>query len=105
MSEFAARVAHHDAATVIELAGDVAYETRDAVMDAVIDALSAPSSELVIDLREVTFIDSVGVEAAIVSPSRAATTIGMAFRVEPGDSVRFLIHQMGLDDLLERAQG
>jgi len=105
MSEFSARVAHHDAATVIELTGDVAYETRDAVVEAVIDALAEPASELVIDLRDVTFIDSVGVEAAIVSPSRAATNIGMAFRVEPGASVRFLLHQMGLDDLLERAQG
>ena len=90
---------------MVELAGDVDYENRDAVHDAVTGALAAPSLELVIDLQAVTFIDSVGVEAAIVSPCRAANTIGMAFRVEPGDPVRFQLHQMGLDDLLERARG
>jgi len=105
MSEFSARVAHHDAAAVVELTGEVAYENRQAVTEAVVGALAEPATELVIDLRDVTFIDSVGVEAAIVSPSRAATTVGMTFRVEPGEPVRFLLHQMGLDDLLERAQG
>ena len=74
MSEFSARVAHHDAAAVVELTGEVAYENRQAVTEAIVGALAEPATELVIDLRDVTFIDSVGVEAAIVSPSRAATT-------------------------------
>lgn len=105
MSEFSARVEHRDAATVVEVSGDVDYGTSGEVADAVVSALAEPTSELVIDLRDVTFIDSVGVQAAIASPSRAANTLGVGFRVEPSEPVRFLLHQMGLDDLLERARG
>ena len=100
---FSVRVERHDDKTVIELMGEVDYEKRDAINAAVMDALTARAPELLVDLQAVTFIDSIGVEAAIVSPARAAGTLGTAFRVEPSVSVRQILHQMGLEDLLRRA--
>jgi anti-anti-sigma factor len=100
---FSARVAHEDAATVIELAGDVGYETREAVNAAVMNALAVPAPKLVVDLQAVDYIDSIGVETAIASPARAANSLSMAFCVEPSATVRHILVEMGLDDLLQRA--
>ena len=102
---FSARVAHEDAATVIELAGDLGYETREAINAAVMDALTVAAPKLIVDLQAVNFIDSIGVEAAIASPARAASALSMAFCVEPSATVRLILVEMGLDDLLERAHG
>jgi anti-anti-sigma factor len=99
---FSVRVTRNDTATVIELAGDVDYDQRDAITAAIADALTSPPAELVVDLSAVRFIDSVGVEAAIVSPARAAGVLGTAFRIESGESVRRILRQMGLEDLLRR---
>jgi anti-anti-sigma factor len=101
---FSVRVGRLDTATVIELIGDVDYDKRDAIEAALMEALTAPAAELVVDLRAVTFIDSIGVEAAIASPARAAGALGWAFRVEAGESVSRIIRQMGLEDLLRPGQ-
>ena len=100
---FSVEVTRHDASTVIEVIGDADYGTRDAINAAVTDALAAPGAELVIDLQAVSFIDSIGVEAAIATPARAASTLGLAFRVEPSANVRRILSQMGLEDLLQWA--
>jgi len=97
---FSVEVTRQDATTVVELSGDVDYATRDATNAAVAEALGAPSMELVMDLRAVGFIDSVGVEAAIAAPARAASTLGVAFRVESSPAVHRILGQMGLNDLL-----
>jgi stage II sporulation protein AA (anti-sigma F factor antagonist) len=101
---FSVRVTRNDTATVIVLTGDVDYDKRDAINAAMTDALTALPAELVVDLQAVTFIDSVGVEAAIASPARVAGTLGTAFHVEPSVGVRRILRQMGLDDLLERGR-
>jgi anti-anti-sigma factor len=103
VATFSVRVMRRDTTTVVEFAGDLDYERRQAIAAAITDALAAPCAELVIDLEAVTFIDSIGVEAAIMSPARAANTLAMAFRVEPGVTVRQLVGQMGLEDLLHRS--
>ena len=67
MSEFSGRVAHRDAATVVELSGDVDYGTSREVAELIQQVLADPMSELVIDLRDVGFIESVGVDTAIAA--------------------------------------
>jgi anti-anti-sigma factor len=102
MSEFAARVDRLGETVVVAFTGDVEYATSAEVVQAVHQALAESASELVMDLRDTAFIDSVGIEAAIATPSREARANGMRFRVEASDAIRMRLHRMGLGDLLER---
>ena len=91
-----------DDATRIEAGGELDLGTREALQQAVIDALSEPSAdELVIDLREVTFIDASAVHAAVVDSAVVAQSTGVRCHVLASERVRRILEIAGLDDLID----
>lgn len=90
-----------DDATRIEAGGELDLATRDALHAAVVDALDEPSSdELIIDLREVTFIDAAAVHAAVIDSAGEARAAGVRCHVLPSERVRRILEIAGLDELI-----
>jgi len=90
-----------DDATRIEAGGELDLATRESLRDAVIDALAgAVPDELVVDLREVTFIDAAAVQAAVLDSADVARAAGVRCRVLPSQRVRRILEIAGLDDVL-----
>ena len=87
-----------DDATRIEAGGELDLATRETLRDAVVDALAgAAPDELIIDLREVTFIDAAAVQAAVVDSADVARAAGVRCRVLPSARVRRILEIAGLD--------
>lgn len=90
-----------DDATRIEAGGELDLSAREAVRDAVVDALGGPAAgELIIDLREVTFIDAVAVHAAVIDSADVARAAGVRCRVLPSARVRRILEIAGLDEAI-----
>ena len=90
-----------DDATRIEAGGELDLATRESLRDAVIDALAgAVPGELVVDLREVTFIDAAAVQAAVLDSADVARAAGVRCRVLPSPRVCRILEIAGLDDVL-----
>lgn len=87
--------------TRIEAGGELDYASRDRIRQAVVDALAEPAApDLVIDLREVTFIDTMAMQAAVVSASEVARDAGIRSKVLASDVVRRVLEISGLNELL-----
>src|SRR5689334_15229956 len=85
-------VHRHDDATRIEAGGELDLDTRETLHEAVVDALGEPKvTELIIDLREVTFIDAAAVQAAVVGSADVARSAGIRCHVLPSEPVRRIL--------------
>ena len=90
-----------DDATRIEAGGELDLATREALREAVVEALTEPAAdELVIDLREVTFIDAAAVHAAVVDTADVAGRTGVHCHVLASERVRRILEIAGLDDFI-----
>jgi len=90
-----------DDATRIEAGGELDLDTRDTLHQAVVDALGdTKANELIIDLREVTFIDAAAVHAALIDSADVARSAGIRCHVLPSTSVRRILEIAGLADLM-----
>ena len=95
------RVHRDDEGTRIELGGDLDFGTRDAIRDALNEALAEPTPPaLTIDMTEVTFIDSLALHAAVVMTVDAARGAGLRPKVLASDIVRRVLEVAGLDHVL-----
>ena len=94
---------HHDAdATRLEAGGELSSESRDVLRDAIDDVFSDGfSTELVIDLRQVSFMDSTGLHLAVLLPAARAHDQGRAVRVFPSETVRDKLTLAGLTHLVQ----
>jgi stage II sporulation protein AA (anti-sigma F factor antagonist) len=102
---FELRVDRSQGATRIALAGEVDIAVQETVRDAVSDALSErPAPELVIDLREVTFMDSSGISVAVIETLRAAEAVGVRLHLESGGIVRDKLRRIGVDQFMPAAE-
>jgi len=91
-----------DDATRIEAGGELDLATRDSLRDAVVDALGGPTTgELIIDLREVTFIDAAAVHAAVIDSAQVAQSAGIPCHVLPSERVRRVLEMADLTDLID----
>ena len=89
VDQFEVRVDRAVDAAWIALAGEVDFAVQDAVRRTVSDVLSeCGSDDVVIDLREVTFMDSSGVSAAVCEPLVAAKQAGVRLHLEVEGPVR-----------------
>ncbi len=106
MTEFAVRIERIDSDAVLVLAGEVDLATSPRVRDAVIDALAAePPARLVVDLSDVSFLDSTGIGALVAGRNKAAA-LGVPFVVRnPQRMVHRVLDIAGLLDVLDVEMG
>jgi len=82
--------------TTVALHGEVDVLTVDQVRVALTDALAADPSEIVVDLSDLTFIDSTGLGALVFGFQRARDT-GVGFRLaHPSRAVHQILVLSGL---------
>jgi anti-sigma B factor antagonist len=85
---------------VVSIVGDLDAHRADALDGAIDDALAEERS-LVINLRDTTFIGSVGI-AGIVRAHRRLSPSGSSVRVIPGRPIHRRIFEVtGLDEIIE----
>jgi anti-anti-sigma factor len=97
---------HHDVdVTRLEAGGELSFESRDALRDAVDDVFGRVAQpDLLIDLRDVTFIDSTGLQLAVLLPAARAHDIGRSVRVVASPVVRDKLTSAGLTHLMADGQ-
>ena len=88
------RAGKHTLALTGELDLDSATQLEDAVRQ-----VCASGSELVIDLREVTFMDSTGLRALIFAGTLCEQN-GHELRIIPGEGIQRTLEITGLDRVL-----
>lgn len=91
---------------VVTVRGDVDAGTAPRLGDLLLDVLSRPgTADVVLDLREVTFLDSAGL-TALVATHQAARRGGRLLRVVPGTARAVLrpLRITGLDTVLDTVE-
>jgi anti-anti-sigma factor len=87
--------------TSIELSGELDVLARPAIEAAVAEALAEPvARRLVLDVRDVSFIDSGAIYSTFIMARQSATDAGASFHVLPSAVVRRALEVTGLDDVL-----
>ena len=91
--------------TSIELSGELDVLAQPAIDAAVTEALTEPvARRLVLDVRDVSFIDSGAIYSTFVKARQRATAAGASFHVLPSAIVRRALEVTGLDDVLRDAE-
>jgi anti-anti-sigma factor len=88
------RAGRHTLALTGELDMDSANKLEDAVREVCVSG-----TELVIDLRKVTFMDSTGLRVLIVAGTLCEET-GHELRIIPGEDIQRILEISGLDRVL-----
>jgi anti-sigma B factor antagonist len=91
-----AGVDRRDGAVVVSLAGELDLYNAEEVRTALLDACAAEPELLVIDLREVSFIDSTALGVLIEARSRMADRKGFRLAA-PGLETKRALEVSGLD--------
>ncbi|MER7928659.1 STAS domain-containing protein [Streptomyces sp. NPDC096057] len=88
-----------DGIRIVTPAGEIDAETAPALRRA-LDVQAAPEHRVVLDMRDVTFLDSAGINA-IIKAHQALTAAGGWLRLAgTTDPVMFVIKLVGLDTAL-----
>lgn len=99
--EIVTSVDHTEGTVTVSLHGEVDVLTVDQVRVALTDALAARPAGIVVDLAELTFIDSTGLGALIFGFQRARDA-GVRFCLaHPSRSVRQILVLSGLLEVVE----
>ncbi|MGA5120900.1 STAS domain-containing protein [Streptomyces pseudogriseolus] len=89
-----------DGIRVLTLTGEIDHHTGDQLRRA-LDGAGATEPRIVIDMRQVTFMDSTGINI-LIAAYRAVTKVGGWLRLAaPTDSVMRVLQLVGLDDIIE----
>lgn len=86
--------------SIVRLPVEVDLATAPAVRDALLAALNRDGIHLVVDAREVTFMDSSGVNALVRARERAGSLGGSLHVVTRNRAVRRVLQITGLEDRL-----
>ncbi|MGW5860802.1 STAS domain-containing protein [Streptomyces sp. NPDC055239] len=89
-----------DDVTVLTLAGEIDLDTSVHVRQA-LEAVGAPGTRVVIDLRRVTFIDSSGINVFIAGHRALAEAGGRLRLAAPSESVARTLEIVGIDTLID----
>jgi anti-anti-sigma factor len=90
--------------STIELSGELDVLARPDIEAAVEEALADPvARRLVLDVRDVSFIDSAAIYSTFVMARQKANGVGSTFHVLPSAVVRRALELTGLDDVLRDA--
>jgi anti-sigma B factor antagonist len=99
--EIVTNLDHDDRTATVSLRGEVDILTVDQVRVALSEALAARPLEIVVDLSDLTFIDSTGLGALIFGFQRARDA-GVRFRLaHPTRAVRQILVLSGLLEVVE----
>ncbi|MGA5089221.1 STAS domain-containing protein [Streptomyces sp. NRRL F-5527] len=89
-----------DGVRVIAPAGEIDYHTGGQLSRA-LDVAGAERPRIVIDMRQVTFMDSTGINI-LIAAYQAVTEVGGWLRLAgPIDSVLRVLQLVGVDDIIE----
>lgn len=83
---------------VVSVSGEVDLATAGELSDYALEALRTVSPHVVVDLTDVTFMDSTGIKSLITIDRRTALAGGSFSLVGPSRSVRKLLTLTGLDE-------
>jgi anti-sigma B factor antagonist len=89
----------HNGCTVVAAVGEIDLATAPTFRKALVDAVTAESPQLVIDLTAVTFMDSTGLAALVSARRRADERGGSVQLVGAANGVRRILDLTGLDRL------
>ena len=87
-------------AAIVHLAGEIDLETRSALAIAISQALTTPASLIVIDLTNITFIGSMGLQLLIEAHHDAARTDRQLRVAHGGGAARRALEITGVHQLL-----
>jgi stage II sporulation protein AA (anti-sigma F factor antagonist) len=88
----------HAAKHTLALTGELDMDSASVLEEAVRE-VCASGTELVIDLREVTFMDSTGLRVLIVAGT-LCEEMGHELRIIPGEDIQRILEISGLDHVL-----
>jgi anti-sigma B factor antagonist len=98
--EFSIRAVTEGPTTTLRVAGEVDLATADELSQAATAALESGTQTLVIDLAEVTFLDSTGLAVLVAVTNRTtADSVSLTIR-DPAPRVRNVINITGLGRFL-----
>jgi anti-anti-sigma factor len=98
--EFGVDVTREDRVSTVRVRGEIDLAAAERLERALQSVQDEPSEVTIIDLREVTFIDSTGL-STITSADARARTDGRELRIVRGsEQVQKLLHVTGMDKIL-----
>jgi anti-anti-sigma factor len=86
---------------VVSAAGEIDITNAEGLRDALLSALNAGASALVVDMTSTTFLDSAGVTALVRATRRAAATDAILRLAVAAPSVLRVLNLVGIDRLIE----
>ncbi|MFC9930044.1 STAS domain-containing protein [Streptomyces sp. NPDC127190] len=89
-----------DGIRVLTLAGEIDHHTGDTLRQA-LDASSTPRPRIVVDMRQVTFMDSSGINILIAAHRALSEAGGWLRLAAPGESVMRTISIVGVDAVID----
>ena len=88
-----------DGFVTLRVSGEIDLYTAPALRDAALEALRHHGTNLRVDLRDVTFMDSTGIEVLLATRRRAALEGGSLTLIRPTHAVRRIIEVTGLEKM------
>lgn len=89
-----------DGIRVVTLAGEIDHHTDDTLRQA-LDASNTPRPRVVVDLHQVTFMDSSGINLFIAAHRTLSEADGWLRPAAPGESVMRTLNIVGVDTLID----
>ena len=95
---FHAEVVVEDGQPVVMMRGEIDLATADR-LDTVLTQALAAGPRMVLDLRDITFMDSTGINALVAAIHQLGPTPGRIVLRDPADPVRRVLAVAGIDHL------
>ncbi|MFF7970722.1 anti-sigma factor antagonist [Streptomyces sp. NPDC007905] len=89
-----------DGIHVVTVAGEIDHQTGDTLRQA-LDVSDAPRPRVVVDLGQVTFMDSSGINVLITAHRALSGAGGWLRLARPGQSVQRVLHIVGIDTVID----
>ncbi|MFF8092878.1 STAS domain-containing protein [Streptomyces sp. NPDC016675] len=89
-----------DGIRVLALAGEIDHDTGGQLRQA-LDAAGTDRPRIVLDMRQVTFMDSSGINILIAAHQDIATSGGWLRLAAPADAVLRVLRLVGVDQLID----
>ncbi|MFE1002278.1 STAS domain-containing protein [Streptomyces mutabilis] len=89
-----------DGIRVVSLAGEIDHDSGDTLRRA-LDACDTPRPRIVVDLRQVTFMDSSGINIFIAAHRTVSEAGGWLRLAAPGEAVMRTLSLVGVDAVID----
>ncbi|HEY0388841.1 MAG TPA: STAS domain-containing protein [Gaiellales bacterium] len=84
---------------IVRCSGEVDQATADTLTQVLGDAMSSDAAELVVDMTEVSFLDSTGLQRVIMGATQCEA-LGLPFTLETSDWVERMLEIAGVRDIV-----